>query len=88
MVSDSIGTTFIRGKLGGVGIEQEKRMNDRYFVVCQDEDGAMVFATHGYLTTRKAAESYARTLAPGRNPLVVVATSEFYQRDSVQACGS
>ncbi len=63
-------------------------MSERFFVICQEESGEMVFATHGYFTTRKAAESYARTLVPGRNPLVVVATSEFYQRDSVQACGS
>ena len=63
-------------------------MNERYFVVCQDEDGTMVFATHGYFTTLKVAESYARTLASSRKPMVVMATSEFYQRDSVQACGS
>lgn len=63
-------------------------MNERYFVVCQEEDGTMVFATHGYFTTLKTAESYARTLGSRRNPMVVIATSEFYKRDAVQACGS
>ncbi len=63
-------------------------MNERYFVVCQDVDGNMVFATHGYFTTRKLAESYARTVAGSRNPIVVMATGDFYQRDSLQACGS
>ncbi|WP_153111274.1 hypothetical protein [Propionivibrio limicola] len=61
---------------------------ERYFVICQDEDGTLVFATHGYFTTRKAAESYARTVASRREPKVVVATSDFYQKDSVLACGS
>ena len=63
-------------------------MDERYFVICQDEDGTMVFVTHGYFTTRKMAESYARTVAGRRNPIVVLATDEFYKRDSVQACGS
>ena len=66
-------------------------MDERYFVVCQDEDGTMIFATHGYFSTQQAAESYARTVtrrAPGRrNPIVVMATEEFYKKDSVQACG-
>jgi hypothetical protein len=63
-------------------------MNERYFVVCRDEDGTMIFVTHGYFTTRSAAESYARTVASRRNPVVVMATDEFYKRDSVQGCGS
>ena len=66
-------------------------MNERYFVICRDEDdenGPMIFATHGYFTTRKAAESYARTFPAGREARVVVATAEFYRRDSVAACGS
>lgn len=63
-------------------------MDERYFVVCQEEDGTLVFATHGYFKTRQTAESYARTLSGERKPMVVMATSEFYKRDSVQACGS
>jgi hypothetical protein len=62
-------------------------MNERYFVVCQDDDGTMVFATHGYFTTRQVAESYARTVRKG-NPVVVVASEEFYKRDTLQACGA
>jgi len=63
-------------------------MGERYFVIFLEEDGVLVFATHGYFTTRKAAESYARTFPAEREARVVVATSEFYQRDSVSACGS
>jgi hypothetical protein len=63
-------------------------MNERFFIVCQEEDGTMVFATHGYFTTRQAAESYARTVSRKRSAIVVTATDEFYKRDSVQACGS
>jgi hypothetical protein len=33
------------------------------------------------------AESYARTVNR-RNPTVVMATDEFYKRDTVLACGS
>jgi hypothetical protein len=29
-----------------------EKMNERYFIVCRDDDGTMVFATHGYFTTR------------------------------------
>ena len=63
-------------------------MGERYFVICLDEDGVLAFATHGYFTTRKAAESYARTFPAQREARVVVATSDFYQRDTVSACGS
>ena len=66
-------------------------MNERYFVICRDKDdenGPMIFATHGYFTTRSWAESYARTLPVHRAPQVVVATSEFYKRDDSSACGS
>ena len=63
-------------------------MGERYFVICLDEDGVLAFATHGYFTTRKAAESYARTFPAGREARVVVATAEFYRRDSAAACGS
>ncbi len=63
-------------------------MNERFFVVCKNEDGTMVFATHGYFTTRQAAESYARIVARKRSALVVTATEEFYKKESVQACGS
>jgi len=63
-------------------------MNERYFVICEEEDGTLVFATHGYFTTRPWAESYARSLAKiRRNPRVVLATEDFYKRDSVPACG-
>ena len=63
-------------------------MNERYFVVCEEEDGSLVFATHGYFTTRSWAESYARSVAKyRRNPRVVVATDDFYLRDSLPACG-
>ena len=63
-------------------------MNERYFVICEDEDGTLVFATHGYFTTRPWAESYARFHAKiRRNPRVVVATEDFYKRDSAPACG-
>ena len=48
----------------------------------------MIFATHGYFTTRSWAESYARTLPIHRAPQVVMATSEFYKRDASSACGS
>ena len=61
-------------------------MTERYFIVCPDEDGSMIFATHGYFTTRQAAESYARTISR-RHPVVVMAREEFYKRDGVQACG-
>lgn len=66
-------------------------MNERYFVICRDKDdenGPMIFATHGYFTTRSWAESYARTLPVHRAPQVVMATSEFYKRDASSACGS
>ena len=63
-------------------------MGERYFVICLEEDGVLAFATHGYFTTRKAAESYARTFPAAREARVVVATAEFYRRDSVAACGS
>ncbi len=66
---------------------QEKNMNELYFVIGQDEDGTLVFITHGYFKTRKAAESYARTVAPARNPQVLMATSEFYEK-GLGACGS
>ena len=61
-------------------------MNERYFIVGPDDSGTMVFATHGYFSTRQAAESYARTISQ-RHPMVVMATDEFYKRDGVQACG-
>ena len=65
----------------------EKRMNERYFVICQEEDGALVFATHGYFATRSWAESHARSAAKQRrNPRVVVATEDFYKWDSLKVC--
>jgi len=63
-------------------------MNERYFVICEDEDGSLIFATHGYFSTRASAESYARSLTRRRNPRVVTASDEFYKRDSIGACGS
>ncbi|MFT3963316.1 hypothetical protein [Propionivibrio sp.] len=66
-------------------------MNERYFVICRDEDdgnGPLIFATHGYFTTRSWAESYARTLPARRAPQVVLATGDFYPRDASSACGS
>ncbi len=64
-------------------------MHERYFVICEDEDGTLVFATHGFFTTRPWAESYACSLTKiRRNPRVVVATEAFYKRDSAPACGS
>ena len=63
-------------------------MNERYFVICEEDDGSLVFATHGFFTTRSWAESYARSLVKRKNPRVVVATEDFYKRDSSSACGS
>ncbi len=63
-------------------------MGERYFVIVLEEDGVLAFATHGYFPTRKAAESYARTFPAEREAKVVVATAEFYRRDSVSACGA
>lgn len=62
-------------------------MNERYFVACQDEDGSLIFATHGYFGTRTWAESYARTLSPASKAMVIKATADFYARDAHPACG-
>lgn len=64
-----------------------ERLGERYFVIGEDEQGGFEFVTHGYFTTRQAAESYARAVPPQRKAIVVQATSDFYKKESGGACG-
>ena len=46
-------------------------METRWIVVCKDDDGQYVIATHRWWDDRDAAIRYAETVAPSRGPLVV-----------------
>ena len=52
-----------------------------YIVVCKD-DGKYVVGTHTMFRTREEAESYASTVSPSREPLVVEYDGKPFRDDS------
>lgn len=50
----------------------------RWIVICLNDAGEYVFASHGWWNKREDAYHYARTVSKKRKPLVVEASQELW----------
>lgn len=53
---------------------------ETFYVVCLDEAGAHVFATHQIFESWGAAYTYLRTVSETRKPIIVRAMKDFYTK--------